>query len=241
MNRTKRASSQVAWSLLTEGVTQARVDLHRLRLMLDRAQTLVEKSAYREHLWQVAGDLIQGLPENLSSAERALDRTSYALSVMGEDFLRGRLTFDDRVRVDGAVKSSPFAGNREKESLEARVARRFIQAQVENGVAPSAEPYFFHNPEMREVRQFSRSEAMSNIPAVAVKSVKDSESDRTVSEARGEAKKAPPIPTKIDRLPGGKQFSTLNRYLVETEQPGVRGVPQGHEDVPKHPKPKDGL
>jgi hypothetical protein len=183
--------------------------------------------------------MIQGLPESLSSAERSLDRTSYALAVMGEDFLRGRLPFDDRARVDGAVKTSPFSGKREKESIEARVARRYLQAQVQNGVAPSAEHYFFHNPELREVREFSRSNATSNVPAVAVKSVKDMESpDRTISEARREVKKAPPIPTKIDQMPGGKQFSTLNRYIVETQQPGVRGVSKGHEDVPKHPKLK---
>jgi len=241
MSQTKRASSQVAWSLLTEGVTQARVDLHRLRLMLDRAQVLVEESTHRDHLYQVAGDMIEGLPDTLSSVERALDRTSYALAVMGEDFLRSRLTFDDRIRVDRATKTSPFSSNREKESIEARVARRFLQAQVENGVAPSAEPYFFHNPEMREVREFYRSNAPSNIPAVAVKSVKDSEGDRTVSEARREVKKAPPTLEKIEHLPGGKAFSTLNRYLVQTEQPGVRGVPKGHEDVPKHPKPKGHL
>lgn len=237
MKRTKTSSSQVAWSLLTEGVTQARVDLHRLRLMLDRVQAMVEESTHRDHIWQVAGDMMFGIPDALSGAERSLDRTSYALSVMGEDFLRGRLALDDRNRVDGAVKSSPFS-QRAKESMESRVARRFIQAQVENGVAPSAEHFFFHNPELREVRQFNRSEAVSNIPGVATKAVKDSDSpDRTVSEARSEAKKAPPIPTKIDTQPGGKQFSTLNRYVVETEQPGVRGVPRGHHEVPKHPKP----
>lgn len=244
MNRTKKASSQVAWSLLTEGVTQARVDLHRLRLLITRAQALVEQSTHKEHIWQVAGDVIQGFPDNLASAERALDRTSYALSVMGEDFLRGRIPFDDRVRVDSAVKTSPFAGSRAKDSMEARVARRFLQAQnlTPDAKSPSAESYFFHSPRRHEVRQFYQSEALSNIPEVAVKSVKDLESpDRTLSEARKEVKKAPPIPTKIDQKPGGKQFSTLNRYLVLTEHPGVHGVPEGHDDIPKQPKPKGNL
>lgn len=242
MNRTKKASSQVAWSLLTEGVTQARVDLHRLRLLFNRAQALVDQSAQKDHIWQVAGDVIQGLPDGLASAERALDRTSYALSVMGEDFLRGRLPFDDRVRVDSAVKTSPFSGNRAKDSMEARVARRFLQAQHlshADAAAPSAEPFFFHNPEMREVHQLSNSEAISNISSVAVDSVKDADgSDRTVSKARSEAKKAPPTPTKIEDQPGGQAFSTLNRYIVETEQPGVHGVPEGYWEVPKHPRPK---
>jgi hypothetical protein len=217
---------------------------------------MVEKSEEREHIWQVAGDVIQGIPDTLSSAERALDRTSYALSVMGEDFLRGRLSFDDRARVDGAVKTSPFSGNRGKDSMASRVARRYLLVQgvggrgsmesrvsrrylLAQGVAPSAEAYFFHNPEMREVRQLSESKAISNDTGVAVNTVKGLESpDRTVSKARSESNKAPPTPDQIKRMPGGAEFSTLNRFLVETGQPGVHGVPEGHWEVPKHPKLK---
>ena len=66
-------------------------------------------------------------------------------------------------------------------------------------------------------------------------------SDKTVGEVKREVKKAPMIPTKIDLLPGGKQFSTLNRFLVQTEHPKVRGVPQGREDIQKSKKPKGNL
>ena len=250
MSRAKTSSSQVAWSLLIEGVAEARVDLHRLRLMCDRAQSLVEKSEARDHIFQVAGDIVQGFPDRISAAERALDRTSYALSVMGEDFLRGRILFDDRDRVDGALKTSPFA-SRPKESSPHRVVQRYLQGtparvaakflenletQVQGGAAPSAESYFFNNPEMKEVRQFQKSDAISNKPGVAVESVKESESpDRTVSEARSEAKKAPPTPAKILEKPGGEEFSTLNRFLILTEQPGVEGVPEHRDELPKHP------
>ena len=110
MRSPRKASSQVSWSLLTEGVTQARVEAHRLRLMLDRAMSLVQTSVAREHLYQVGGDLIQGFPERLSELERSLDRTSYALVVMGEDFLRGRIPVDDRYVVDEATKTALVAG-----------------------------------------------------------------------------------------------------------------------------------
>lgn len=245
----KLASSQVAWALLVGGVEEARLDVHRVRLMCDRVMGMVEGSEARDHLYQVAGDLIEGLPDRLSSAERALDRTSYALSVMGADFLKGRISLDDKELVEESLRTSPFSDTREKESAEARVAHRFRARRVasrhlladEGGGpsgAPSEEGMFFHNPETKEVRQFGETEALSNKPSVAVKSVKDSDSpDRTVSEARSEAKKAPPDPAKIEKLPGGKQFSTLNRFLVKTEQPGVgRKVPQSREDIPKHPK-----
>jgi len=214
--------------------------------MCDRVGVLVEGSEAREHLYQIAGDIIQGFPDNLSSAEKALDRTSYALSVMGQDFLRGRIPFDDKDRVDGALVTSPFSGSRAKESGPERVAQRFLQTgparvagrYLQAPVAPSAESYFFHNPENREVREFNRSEAISNNPSVAVEAVKDYESpDRSVSKARGEARKAPPTPSEIQREPGGAEFSTLNRYLIQTDQPGVTGVPTHRNEIPKHPKP----
>jgi hypothetical protein len=101
----------------------------------------------------------------------------------------------------------------------------------------TAESYFVQNPEKSEVSRFNASEALSNEPNIAAKSVKDSDSpDRTVSEARSEARRAPPDPEKIEKLPGGKEFSTLNRYLIQTDQPGVHGVPEGRDDRKKHPK-----
>jgi len=246
MSTNRKATSQVAWSLLTEGVTDARLNVHRIRLLVQRALNLVDQSIARDHLYQVGGDLIMGLPEALTDAEIALDRTSYALTVMGQDFLRGRLPFTDRYIVDEAIKASPFAGpKREKESMEARVARRFLEAKAAikapKPVAPSAEKQFFDNPEKREVRQLAQVGAISNVPATAAKAVKEFEdADRTVTEAKQEAKKAPPDPLKIEKRPGGKQFSTLNRFIVETEQPKVRGVPEGRDELPKSKKIKPG-
>ena len=241
MRSPRQASSQVSWSLLTEGVTQARVDAHRLRLMMDRVMALVESSSEKDHLWQVGGDLIQGFPERLSELERALDRTSYALVVMGEDFLRGRIPMDDRYVVDEATKSHPYSEPRKKDTAAARVAQRYLQAQAE-GVAPSAEGYFFDNPKKRETREFAQSKALSNFPGTAVKSVKEMDnSTLSVSQARSDAKHAPPTPTEIEKKPGGKQFSTLNRNIIVTEQPKVRGVPVDRDDLPKAEKPKGNL
>lgn len=241
MRPSRKASSQVSWSLLTEGVTQARVEAHRLRLMLDRALALVDTSTAREHLWQVGGDLIQGLPERLTDLERSLDRTSYALVVMGEDFLRGRIPADDRYVVDEATKAHPYASTRSKDSLAERVAHRHLMAKFK-GVAPSAEHHFFDNPKKRETREFAQTKALSNEVPTAVKAVREMDNpDKTVAKARSEAKKAPPTPTEIRREPGGKQFSTLNRHVVVTEHPKVKGVPVSRDDLPKSEKPKGNL
>lgn len=128
MNRTA-ASSQAAWALLTEGVTSARLEAHRLRLLLTRALTLCEKSPQRDHLYEVAGDVIQGVPTRLDGLERDLDRTSYALSVLGSDHLRDVLPMTDRKVVDDATEHArPFGGGGGRPRTSAgRVADRHMR------------------------------------------------------------------------------------------------------------------
>lgn len=100
---------------------------------------------------------------------------------------------------------------------------------------PTAEAYFFDNPERREVREFAHSKATSNVPAIATVAGKAEGLKRSeLAEERVRARIAPPTPTDIREQPGAEEFSTLNRYLVETEQPTDPGVPQGHGDVRKH-------
>jgi hypothetical protein len=123
------ASSQAAWALLTEGVTSARLEAHRLRLLLTRALTLCEKSAKRDHLYEVAGDVIQAVPTRLDNLERDLDRTSYALSVLGSDHLRDVLPMTDRKVVDDATEhAKPFGGSGRARTSASRVADRFLRA-----------------------------------------------------------------------------------------------------------------
>jgi len=99
----KTASSQAAWALITEGVAAARVEAHRLKHLINRAMKLVEQSEHKEHLHQMAGDLIQGAPRRLEKLEIDLDRTSLALAKMGQTFLEARLPLHDKAQVDEAV------------------------------------------------------------------------------------------------------------------------------------------
>lgn len=101
----KKASSQAAWALLTCGVSESRVLAHRIRHLTDRLQELAN-SDQSEIIYQLLGDVVDGLPLQVNSLERTLDKTSYALSKMGQDFLKGRISFSDRTHVDEAVKST---------------------------------------------------------------------------------------------------------------------------------------
>lgn len=131
MTMRQAGSSQAAWALLTEGVTAARVEAHRLRAMVARVMRLVEASPAKEHLYQVAGDIIVSAPGRLEVLERHLDRTSYALSVFGSDTLREMLPMHDRTFVDDAAeRSAPMFGPRLHRST-ARVAERYLARRAD--------------------------------------------------------------------------------------------------------------
>lgn len=122
----REASSQAAWALITEGVTAARLEAHRLQHLIDRALKIVEQSNHKEHLYQVAGDLIVGAPKRLLKLEQDLDRTALALSKMGETYLSARLPLGDKSLVEEAVDSASMGGGRRKSSPVDRVASRWL-------------------------------------------------------------------------------------------------------------------
>lgn len=122
---TKSASSQATWALLTEGVTRARLESHRIRHLLNRIQKLVDGSDDKDHIYQVAGDVIVGIPERMDQLDVALDRTSLALSKMGDEFLSSRLSLSDKRLVEDAV-SSAFGKPNKRESAAERLATRYL-------------------------------------------------------------------------------------------------------------------
>ena len=96
----------------------------------------------------------------------------------------------------------------------------FVEAWVKRAqeqAAPSAEPHFRPNPRKEEVLEFAETGAITNIPEVAAEASKDDNLDISKATAVAEAEEAPPTPTEIVEMPGGEAMSTLNRYVVESE------------------------
>ncbi len=131
----KEASSQAAWALVTEGVSAARVEAHRLKHLINRGLKLIGDSEHSEHFQQEAGDLIQGVPRRLEKLEIDLDRTSLALAKMGQKFLEARLPLHDKNMVEEAVL--PASGGLRyaspDECLIDRVATRFMLSMLRGG------------------------------------------------------------------------------------------------------------
>jgi len=118
-------SSEAGWALIMEGVASSRVEAHRLQKLLAKAKQLVDQSPHREHVYQVAGDLIMSVPAVVERLERILDRTSYALAIIGEEHLKDRLPLHDRAKVeDGVENSLPWSSRgRSKASIDSLLER----------------------------------------------------------------------------------------------------------------------
>jgi hypothetical protein len=107
MSLKREAGSQAGWALITGQVSDARVDAHRLHQLIHKVLALVNSSKEKEHLYQVAGDMVHAIPERLEKLEQRLDNLSYALSIMGKEHLRERLPVADRALIESTIEGSP--------------------------------------------------------------------------------------------------------------------------------------
>lgn len=127
-----KQSSQAAWALIANSVTEARLEAHRLHHMVARARAVIDSSGYKEHVYRTAGDIVEGVPDRLQKLEKELDKASYALVQLGRKSLRNTLTIEDRQQVDDTVTSAkPFDHQKatkgtKKESSQSKVARLFL-------------------------------------------------------------------------------------------------------------------
>ena len=94
---------------------------------------------------------------------------------------------------------------------QAKLAQALVEAWGDTlageQVAPSAEHMFFKDPQDQEITQLVDPDAPP-----------------------------PPTPTENVAKPGGDQFSSLARYVVQTKQPGTSGLPKSWDELPKETK-----
>ena len=98
--------------------------------------------------------------------------------------------------------------------------------------AQSAESAFFDNPTKRSVRNLAESKAITNRVDTAEKAIQSGEMKKDDKLIESETVLAPPPPEEILKKPGGKELSTLNQFIVKTEEK-IKGVPTCHEEIPK--------
>lgn len=85
--------------------------------------------------------------------------------------------------------------------------------------ASTDEGYFYDAPDHHVVLDFAKSRAITNDVAVAEDAAAEDHLDIPESQAVAEAEEAPPLPTEIAQEPGGAAVSTLNQYVITSEDP----------------------
>ena len=85
--------------------------------------------------------------------------------------------------------------------------------------AATDEAYFYKAPNQRAVLEFAKSHAITNDVTVAEDAASEDHLDIPESQAVAEAEEAPPLPTEIAQEPGGAAVSTLNQYVIKSEDP----------------------
>jgi len=108
-----------------------------------------------------------------------------------------------------------------------REGSRIVANDTDSG-AGSDEDKFYQDPEKREVLEFARSKAISNSVEVAIDHAK--ELDIPLKQELKDVAKAPPLPTEIVDEPGGAAVSTLNRYVIKTDDPAVEPAAKMNKD-----------
>lgn len=100
----------------------------------------------------------------------------------------------------------------------------------------SAEKAFYDNPTKRSVRNLAESKAISNRIDTVENVIETGCVKKDISLLESETILAPPPPEEIVKKPGGKELSTLNQFVVQTEE-HIEGVPQSYEDTPRAEAP----
>lgn len=117
-------------------------------------------------------------------------------------------------------------------NISQRLRRLQIRVAKLEQVAPSDESKFFDNPVKRNVREFALSKAITNEPDVAINALIEDNLEKDYGQMEEEVSATPPTPSEVIEEPGGKEFSSLNQFIVKTEE-DVKGVPESYDEIPK--------
>src|SRR5262245_29025412 len=78
LDHTAHSKEAGALVYLQEELGDARMRCDQLLRYVERAVKLVEKSSHKDHFFEVAGDLIRGIPETVFKLHKALEAVALA-------------------------------------------------------------------------------------------------------------------------------------------------------------------
>jgi hypothetical protein len=90
---------------LQEELTDARLRCEQLKQFVSQAVRIVGQSAEKDHFYEVAGDILYGLPEALFKLDKALDATALAASRLDYEELRSQLKPEKVTELETALRN----------------------------------------------------------------------------------------------------------------------------------------
>ena len=91
---------------LVEELSDARMRCEQLKQYVQEAMTLIEKSSHKDHFFEIAGHLLQGIPQTLFKLDKALGATALAASKMDYDELSNNLKPEKVDELEKALEDS---------------------------------------------------------------------------------------------------------------------------------------
>ena len=90
---------------LQEELTDARLRCEQLKNFVSQAVRLISKSKFRDHFYEVAGDVMYGIPESLFKLDKALAATSLAASRLDYEELKSQLRPEKVQELEDVLRS----------------------------------------------------------------------------------------------------------------------------------------
>lgn len=87
-------------NFLLKEVSDSLATTHKVKTLLNRAIEIVNASEEKEHIYQVAGDIIINLPKKLDRLENTLTKILYFLNIYMRKDLRTFLSVEDKSEID---------------------------------------------------------------------------------------------------------------------------------------------
>lgn len=100
--------SAAEWShlapILLKGATQAQMAVECLEALTARAQSLIDASEHKEHIYREAGDIISGIRGEMSKIREGVAVITYAAGKVNEKKLKGSFPAALKDNIDRAIK-----------------------------------------------------------------------------------------------------------------------------------------
>jgi len=125
--RKKLANAEAA--IFLKEISSAKVEAQMLRNYLVRAKKLVDKSKEKEHLYEVAGDLILEIPEAIERLEHSLDMILYMTTVSTKKILSPKITLEEKQSLERSFVDTQF--EQSVNNLSKKVASRYLRKNEE--------------------------------------------------------------------------------------------------------------